>query len=148
MPKNIAYLKIEEKNMELLPPLFVQVAITFVLLLAMAFLRVKSIKSGKVHPKDVALGQPNWMEKATKFGNSYHNQLQIPVLFYLLIVLLMVTNLADSTFLYCAWGYVGLRLLHAIIHVSNNNILMRFYAFAASNVLLMVMWGRFGLAVM
>jgi hypothetical protein len=41
-------------------PLFVEVALTFVLLFWMGGLNVAAVQSGAVRPQDVALREPNW----------------------------------------------------------------------------------------
>ena len=65
-------------------PLFVQVALTFVLLFWMAFGRIGAIKRKETKMADVALGQLNWPPRVQQISNSYHSQLQLPVLFYVL----------------------------------------------------------------
>ena len=37
--------------------------------------------------RDIALGQPDWPERPTQFGNAFHNQFELPVLFYVLTIL-------------------------------------------------------------
>jgi hypothetical protein len=131
--------------MDILSPLFVQVGLTFILIFGTAFTRVRSIKSGAVHPKEIALREPNWTKLPTKFANAFHNQLETPLLFYLLVVLLLVTNKTTETLVYLAWGYVILRVIHAMIHITYNNVLHRFMAFAATIGILLVMWLQFAL---
>ncbi len=129
--------------MELLAPLSVQVLLAFALLFLMGSARIKSIVAKQVHPKDISNRQPNWPERVTRIGNAYHNQLEIPLLFYVLIIVLIITKLNDTAFLYLAWTYVALRLIHAAIHISTQRSTMRFYVFTISCVVLFVMWLRF-----
>ena len=70
-------------------PLFVQVVLTFVLLFWAGHLRVGAVRRGEVHPRDIALREPNWGKRETKVANAYHNQLELPVLFYVLTILAM-----------------------------------------------------------
>src|SRR3712207_1437951 len=70
----------------ILAPLFVQVVLTFVLMFWMAGRRTVAIRGGVVHPRDVALREPNWPLPATQVANAYHNQLELPVLFYVLTI--------------------------------------------------------------
>ncbi len=46
-------------------------------------------------------------------------------------------------FLDLAWGYVGLRVLHSLIHLTTNNLAVRPAVFALGNVVLIAMWGMF-----
>ncbi len=134
--------------MEILHPLIIHVAVTFILGLALGISRYKAASSGEVKVSEIALRQPNWPLTATKIGNAFQNQLETPILFYLLIVLLLVTKQGDQTFLALAWGYIAARLVHLAIHLTINHVLYRFLIFVASMFILMIMWGRFIIAIM
>ena len=43
----------------------------------------------------MALREPNWPARVTQISNAYHNQLETPLLFYVLILLAMITETAD-----------------------------------------------------
>ena len=92
-------------------PLFVQVALTFALLFWMAFARIGVIKRKAAKMADIALGQPNWPPKVQQIGNSYHSQFQIPLLFYVLVALAILTKSADLLFVVMSWAFVLTRLL-------------------------------------
>lgn len=124
-------------------PLFVQVVLTFVLLFWTAHLRVGAVRRGEVHPRDIALRQPNWGERETQIANAFHNQLELPLLFYVLTVLAWITKQADLLFVVLAWVFVVLRVLHAAIHVTSNHVGQRFAAFAPSAIVLAIMWAIF-----
>jgi hypothetical protein len=121
-------------------PLFVHVVLTFVLLFWTGNLRVGAVRRGEVHPRDIALREPNWGPRETKAANAYHNQLELPVLFYVLTILAIITRQADLIFVVLAWVFVVLRVLHALVHVTSNQIRQRFAAFAASVIVLAIMW--------
>jgi hypothetical protein len=132
----------------ILLPLFVQVALTLVLLFWTGRARVAAVRRGDVHPRDIALRQPNWPKQETQIANAYHNQLELPVLFYVLTILAIITRHADLLFVVLAWVFVILRLVHAYIHLTSNHVGRRFAAFAASVVVLLVMWVIFILQIM
>ena len=121
-------------------PLFVHVVLTFVLLFWTGHLRVGEVRRGEVHPRDIALRQPNWGTHTTQVANAYHNQLELPLLFYVLTILAWITKQADLVFVVLAWVFVVLRVLHAAIHVTSNHVGRRFAVFAASAIVLCVMW--------
>jgi hypothetical protein len=121
-------------------PLFVQVILTFVLFGWMAYHRVTSIRSGIVHPRDVALRQPNWPPRVLQIANAAHNQLEIPTLFYVLTILAIVTRKADIVFVVLAWIFVLSRLWHAYIHVTHNRLSARGGVFGIGLFVLMIMW--------
>jgi hypothetical protein len=124
----------------ILLPLFVEVALTFGLLLWTGMARVKSVRRGEIKLVTIALGQPNWPAKVQQIGNSYANQLQLPVLFYVLTVLAIVTRQADLLFVVLAWLFVLSRLMHAYIHTGSNNVPRRFNAFLVGLFVLLAMW--------
>ena len=132
----------------ILLPLFVQVALTFVLWHWMAYYRVTLIKSGTVHPRDVALREPNWPPHALKVANAAHNQLEIPVLYYLLTLLAIVTHQADLLFVVMSWLFVLARLAHAYIHVTSNRVSIRGPAFGVSLLIIMIMWIIFAVRIL
>lgn len=72
-------------------PLFVHVVLTFVLGFWLAALRVEAVRSGTVHPRDIALREPNWPTRTLQVGNAYHNELELPVLFYVLTILSIIS---------------------------------------------------------
>src|SRR3954462_14276307 len=76
-------------------PVFVQVGLTFALLIAMAMARRPALVSGATKSRDIALGEPNWPKGATQFANCYRNQFELPVLFYVLIALALPLRHAD-----------------------------------------------------
>lgn len=124
----------------ILLPLFVQVALTFALMFWMAFSRIGTIKRGETRMADVALGQPNWPARVQLVSNCYNNQFQLPVLFYVLTILAIMTRHADFLFVVMAWLFVVTRLVHAYVHTGTNFMRHRFNAFAAGAFVLLLMW--------
>ena len=124
----------------LLLPVFVQVALTLGLLFWGGALRVQAIRSGATKVHDIALGQPAWPEQATKVINAYHSQLQLPVLFYLLVALVLLVAPATPGMVLLSWAFVLSRLFHALVHVTTNNVPRRFFVFLAGLAILTVMW--------
>jgi hypothetical protein len=127
----------------ILLPLFAQVALTFVMLGLTAYARTASVMRRETRIKDIALRQPNWPEQVTKFGNSFENQFQLPVLFYVVVILALIRGEADRVLVILSWVFVATRLCHAAIHVTSNHVGQRFYAFAAGFFVLVAMWAVF-----
>jgi hypothetical protein len=132
----------------ILAPLFVQVALTFVLLFWMGAMRFGSVRRGETRVKNIALGEPNWPPGIQKVSNCFHNQFQLPVLFYVLVILAYELHRADYPFMILAWAFVILRIVHAIIHTGSNRVGRRFGAFAAGAIVLLAMWLMFALRVL
>jgi len=121
-------------------PVFVQVALTIALLVWTARSRTASVKSGKTKMRDIALGQPNWPDQPTQVANSYNSQFQLPVLFYVAVILAWITRTTDVVFVVLEWLFVLLRLGHAYVHVTSNYVPRRFQVFAAGLLVLVIMW--------
>ena len=121
-------------------PLFVQVILTFALYCWMAYYRVTAIRSGAVHPRDIALRQPNWPPHVLQIVNAAHNQLELPLLFYVLTILSIMTRHADILFVVLSWIFVLSRLGHAYIHVTSNRVPRRGAIFGIGLLVLMIMW--------
>lgn len=129
-------------------PVFVQIALTFALLFSMAFYRTSALNSGAVKPKDISLRQPNWPQRPTVFANAFHNQLELPVLFFVLVAFAMLTQKADFLFVVMSWIFVVFRLLQAWIFVTSNNIRIRALFFAGGCMTLFLMWIIFAVKIL
>ncbi|MEP7030025.1 MAG: MAPEG family protein [Pseudolabrys sp.] len=132
----------------ILLPLFVQVALTFALMFWMASARGGALKRKETRLADIALGQPNWPPRAQQISNSYNSQFQLPLLFYVLTILAMMTKHADFLFVVMAWLFVITRLVHAYIHTGTNFVRHRFNAFAVGAIILLVMWAIFAVRIL
>ncbi|MBV9954674.1 MAG: MAPEG family protein [Pseudolabrys sp.] len=121
-------------------PLFVQVLLTFGLGVLMFFARAGALRSRTVQWQSIALGEPGWPVEATKRANAFRNQFEIPVLFYVLIILLIITRHADVLMVALAWIFVLTRIAHAWIFVSNNYVPRRGIIFGVGVLVLLVMW--------
>jgi hypothetical protein len=129
-------------------PVFVQVGLTFFFLFWMARSRLGSVKSGETKVRDIALRQPNWPQGVTQISNTYHNQLELPVLFYVLVAFALITRKADLIFVVMSWMFVATRLFHAYVYATTNRIQQRFQAFAVGALILVVMWIIFALRIL
>ena len=132
----------------ILLPLFVEIALTFVVLVWMARSRVAALKAGQVKISDIALGQSNWPPHVQTISNSYNSQFQLPVLFYVLTGLAIITKQADLIFVVMAWLFVLSRFVHAYIHTGTNYIRHPFNAFAVGMFILLAMWVIFAVRIL
>src|SRR5258708_2118936 len=128
---------------DVLLPLFVEVTLTFVLLFWMAYLRTCAVTGGAVQTRDIALREPNWPVPVTQVANSFHNQLELPMLFYVLTILAWDTHHAGTLFVALAWLFVILRVVQAIVHVTDNHVRRRGLAYILGAIVLAIMWGNY-----
>ncbi|HEY8382436.1 MAG TPA: MAPEG family protein [Microvirga sp.] len=132
----------------ILAPLFVHVALTFFLLFWTGRTRFAAIRAKEVRVGDIALGQRAWPAKPTQIANAYGNQFELPVLFYAVVALALVTRQADFLFVVLAWVFVVSRLVHAGIYTTTNTIMHRFQAFVFGVLVLMAMWILFAVKIL
>lgn len=125
---------------EVLLPLFVEVILTFCLLFWAAALRGRDFRSGVAQHENVALREPNWSKGTLQVAYSFSNQLELPVLFYVLTILAYMTHHAGFLFVALAWVFVIFRLLHAYVHVTSNTVQIRGPLFGVSAFVLAAMW--------
>jgi hypothetical protein len=121
-------------------PVFVQVGLTFALLIWMVLARRTALVSRETKIRDVALGQPNWPVRATQISNCYRNQFELPVLFYVLIAIALPIRHADLVIVILSWVFVVARFVHAGVFVSSNDLGRRSTAWIAGALVLLVMW--------
>jgi hypothetical protein len=132
----------------ILAPLFVTVLLTFVIGFGMAGLRTGALNRREVRVEDIDLGQPNWPKRSMQFANFFRNQFELPVLFYVLTILAIITRHADLLFVVMAWIFVLFRLLHAYVFVTNNNLRARGMTYAVGALVLLIMWVIFAVRIM
>ncbi|NML17960.1 hypothetical protein HHL10_23605 [Azohydromonas sp. G-1-1-14] len=77
-------------------------------------------------------------------SHNLKNLFELPVVFYALCILLFVTGRVDDFYLYGAWVFVVLRVLHSLVHCTVNRVSWRFAAYFLSSLVLWMMVGRFG----
>lgn len=130
--------------MDIIYPVLCLVMLTFFMMAATGITRLISVRRRQVHPRYYVLMSgdtpPDYVQKV---GRNMANLLEVPVLFYLLAVLVILFEINNQLLVDLAWLYVALRLVHSIIHISYNNVPHRFIVFVLSVVTLMIMWLQF-----
>ena len=121
---------------------------TGLVILMTGFGRIRAIRKGRVHVRVFAVGEAPEVPDDVRIPNrNLMNLLEMPVLFYVVCTAFYVTGRVAPGVVSLAWAYVGLRVVHTIIHLTYNRVGHRFLAFAASNIVLLVMWIRFARTV-
>ncbi|NRA30164.1 MAG: MAPEG family protein [Parvularculaceae bacterium] len=124
-----------------LPPLFIQVALTFFVLLVMATLRVgESLKDEKVAAAVKAGQKGHYSPRAENVSDNFKNQFELPVLFYAAVLLAIATGPISDFFVSLAWAFAISRVVHAAIHCTVNIVMIRFAVFGIGMVCLLLMW--------
>ena len=106
------------------------------------------MNSGAVKPDDIALRQQRWPARATQVANCFHNQLELPLLFYVLVAFILITSTNSLIFVILAWIFVLSRLVHAYIHTGSNDVRARSMAIGVGAIALVAMWVIFAIRIL
>lgn len=129
-------------------PVFVQIGLTFALLVAMVLARRQTLLAGETRIRDIALREPNWPKRVTQLANCYGNQFELPLLFYVLIALALPLRHADLFIVLMSWVFVATRLVHAGVFVTSNDFGRRSTVWIAGGLVLLAMWIYFALKIL
>ncbi|MCJ0824650.1 MAPEG family protein [Luteimonas sp. 50] len=122
-------------------PAVALVALTFVVWLRMYFSRIGEMKRERVHPQAVATSaQMAARLHDTRAADNFRNLFELPVLFYLALVVAALTAQASVPVLVLAWLFVALRVVHSAIHCGYNKVMHRFLAYLAGGIALWLLW--------
>lgn len=117
-----------------------------VLLVVLVFLRLRSLRFAAVRTREVDVRfyrtfqdgvEPDRMRVVTR---NFINLFEVPILFYVVVLMIYVTRNVTTWLVACAWTYVALRWVHTGIHLTSNNVIARFTAYFLSGAVLVVMW--------
>ena len=126
----------------LLLPVFVQVLLTFIVLIQLGRARSQSLvqsRATRANP-DVAKGAFAWSDAASQASNNFKNQFEMPVLFYIAVAFALLLKQSDILLLALAWGFVVMRVVHALIHLGPNIVMWRFPAYILGVACLLAFW--------
>jgi len=125
----------------MLYPAFAMAGLTFLVWVRMFTSRVGEMKRERIHPQAVAMSAAAAARFTdTRAADNFRNLFELPVLFYVALLVAVVTGLVTPVSLGLAWTFVGLRLLHSLIQCTYNKVLHRFYVYAAGGAVLWVLW--------
>jgi hypothetical protein len=74
------------------------------------------------------------------FTRNFINLFEVPVLFYVVVLMTYVTHQTNAWMIGLAWAYVAARYVHSYVHLTSNDVLTRFRIYAASAVVLLLLW--------
>ena len=129
-------------------PVFALALLSFILMFRMFSVRTSALRNREVRMSDIAVGQKAWPAKAAQVSNAYANQFELPVLFFVLIAFALPLRQADLVIVLLSWIFVVTRYVHAGVYATSNNLKLRFSAFAAGALVLLIMWIYFALKIL
>ena len=130
----------------LLYPLLIQVALSFIVLGVLFIRRVREFGARRIHPDTVPTREQmgEALTRSASASDNFQNQFELPILFFLAIILALTLLIRDPLMATLAWTYVILRIAHATVHLTYNLVMHRFFLYAMSAFALLMMWVRLG----
>ncbi len=128
----------------LLVPLMALVFLTFLVWVYMYVTRLSEIKRKSIDPQtlDTRVRGQALLTDSPAQADNLKNLFELPVLFYVAVLLALVLMIQDKFLVQLAWSYVALRYVHSVVHCTYNRVMHRFIAYAVSSLILMLMWAR------
>jgi hypothetical protein len=115
--------------------------LTIVVLLRLRRMRFAAVRHGEVSAEYYrAFPEGGEPEPLRVVARHYINLFEMPVLFYVGVILTYVTHQVSYWMIGLAWGYVALRYAHSYVHLTFNNVIARFTLYFASVFVLVAMW--------
>ena len=124
----------------LILPMLIQMALSITILFWLAYSRVSRIsKFGIAEIRKT--GFPTHVNNAS---DNFKNQFEVPVIFYVLSLLIIVAETSTKVIVGAAWVFVIGRVIHALIQLTKNIIFpWRFLVFLITVLALIVMLTAF-----
>lgn len=127
---------------EFLTPVLVLIIWTFVMWALMYKRRIPAMAAISKRTQDF-IDDPKLGEqlpaKARWAADNYNHLHEQPVIFYALMFYISLSQQTDMVYLYMAWAYVIIRILHSLVQVTSNKVLARFGLFALGSIVLIIM---------
>jgi hypothetical protein len=120
-------------------PVVIQIVLVFSLYIYLAIVKSKAIKAGKVDEQRRSLYDDAWPDYVLKVNNNIRNQFEVPVIFYVLVLLMWLIQSINIVMHILAWLFVASRILHSIIHVGSNYVPKRRKIFMFGCLILIIM---------
>ncbi len=79
-------------------------------------------------------------ERLQQISRHVQNHFEVPPLFYIVLLFLLVTGSVTPVAVTLAWLYFLSRCLHSYIHLGSNDVRRRFLSYAGSGLVLAGLW--------
>lgn len=130
-------------------PALAMAALTFVVWWRMYLLRIGQMKRERIHPQAVATSsKAAELLSDSRAADNFRNLFELPVLFYLALVIAALTGMVDGIALALAWSFVALRVVHSAIHCTYNKVRHRFLAYLLGGFALWALWGYLAIGLL
>jgi hypothetical protein len=126
----------------LFAPIVAMIMWTFVMWAWLYATRIPAIRKARVRldPEQTKEAFNAQMPPQARWkADTYNHIHEQPTLFYAVTLMLAMLGAGDTLNTILAWSYVMLRVAHSLVQATTNIILRRFWIFAASSLVLLVL---------
>ena len=106
-------------------PVLLQVLITLYAYVLLGGAKSRATKAGLVNEARRALHEDAWPDKVIQINNNIRNQFELPVLFYVLVIVLWAIDAAGALSVVVAWLFALSRVAHLYVHTGSNYVPLR-----------------------
>ena len=125
----------------ILYPVFAMFVLVAIVLLRMRRMRFAAVRSGEVNVKYYRAYQEGDEPEALRVvSRHFINLFEMPVLFYVGVVMTYMTQNVSAWMVVLAWLYVALRYVHSWVHLGSNDVRIRVTVYFASAAVLALSW--------
>ena len=131
-------------GMGILQPVVVLAGWTMAMWAWMYATRIPAMRVGNVDPDSLANDPEARLDKLLPpqvqwKAHNYNHLHEAPTVFYAIAIVLAIVGQGDGLNAALGWAYVGLRVIHSLVQATVNKVMLRFWIFVASCVVLIAL---------
>jgi len=131
-------------GMDILQPVVALAAWTMVMWLWMYATRIPAMNAAKVDPDKLARDPDAKLDKLLPpevqwKAHNYNHLHEAPTVFYAVAIVLAIIGQGDGLNAQLGWAYVALRIVHSLVQATVNKVIVRFFVFALSSLVLIAL---------
>ena len=137
---------------EILKPVVALVAWSLVMRVWLVVKRMPALTAAGIDIGKARGGRPGALdgivpEQVQWPAHNYIHLMEQPTLFYAIALVLAVSGWGNGLNAWLAWAYVALRVAHSVVQATVNRIMIRFWLFAVSSLVLIALTLHAAMAV-
>ncbi len=133
----------------ILTPVLVLICLSLLVWIWMYATRIPAMSKAGIEPQSAM--HPGSLDglpsSARRVADNYNHLMEQPTIFYAMVFYIYLAGIVDPLFIWLAWIYAGLRVVHSLIQCTANIVNLRFLLFSTSTLVLMIMAVRAVLAL-